>query len=33
MQKPVRSLFELVRMHRVFDIAASVEDAIGAFRE
>ena len=32
MQKPVRSLFELVRMHRVFDIADNREDAVKAFQ-
>lgn len=31
MQRPVRSLFELVRMHRVFDIAESREAAVQAF--
>ena len=30
MTKPVRALFELVRMHRVFDIFNSKEEAIGA---
>ena len=29
--KPVRALFELVRMHRIFDIFNSREDAILAF--
>lgn len=29
--KPVRSLFELVRMHRVFDIFNTKEEAIKAF--
>lgn len=31
MQKTVRVLFELVRMHRVFDIYESREEAIAAF--
>jgi anti-sigma B factor antagonist len=31
MTKPVRAVFELVRMHRVFDIHATKEDAIRAF--
>jgi anti-sigma B factor antagonist len=31
MSKPVRAVFELVRMHRVFDILATKEDAVGAF--
>ncbi len=30
-QKPVRVLFELVRMHRVFDIHGTEEDAVAAF--
>ncbi len=29
--KPVRSLFELVRMHRVFDIFNTREEAVKAF--
>lgn len=31
MSKPVRTVFELVRMHRVFDILATPEEAVGAF--
>jgi anti-sigma B factor antagonist len=31
MSKPVRAVFELVRMHRVFDILATREDAVRAF--
>jgi anti-sigma B factor antagonist len=31
MQKPVRAVFELVRMHRIFDIYATREDAARAF--
>ena len=31
MSKPVRAVFELVRMHRVFDIFTSREDAIRSF--
>jgi anti-sigma B factor antagonist len=31
MQKPVRAVFELVRMHRIFDIYASREEAVRAF--
>ncbi len=31
MSKQVRSVFELVRMHRVFDIVATKEDAVRAF--
>jgi anti-sigma B factor antagonist len=31
MSKQVRAVFELVRMHRVFDILATKEDAIRAF--
>ena len=31
MSKPVRGVFELVRMHRVFDILATREDAVRAF--
>lgn len=31
MSKPVRSLFELMRMHRVFSIFESVEDAVASF--
>ena len=32
MSKPVRTAFELVRMHRVFDIFGSRDEAINAFR-
>jgi anti-sigma B factor antagonist len=32
LSKQVRAAFELVRMHRVFDIFATREDAVGAFR-
>jgi len=31
MTKPVRALFELVRMHRIFDIFNTSEEAIRAF--
>ena len=31
MSKQVRAVFELVRMHRVFDILGSKEDAVRAF--
>lgn len=31
MSKQVRAVFELVRMHRVFDICATSEDAVRAF--
>ena len=31
MSKQVRAVFELVRMHRVFDIAGTREDAVRAF--
>jgi anti-sigma B factor antagonist len=31
MSKQVRGVFELVRMHRVFDICATSEDAVRAF--
>jgi len=31
MSKPVRGVFELVRMHRVFDILDTSEDAVRAF--
>lgn len=31
MSKPVRAVFELVRMHRVFDIFATPEEAARAF--
>ena len=33
MSKPVRALFELVRMHKIFDIYGTKEDAIRAFEE
>ena len=33
MRKPVRVLFELVRMHRVFDIYDTREDAVKAFNQ
>jgi len=32
MQKPVRAVFELVRMHRIFDIYATREEAVRAFQ-
>jgi anti-sigma B factor antagonist len=31
MSKPVRAVFELVRMHRVFDILATPDEAVRAF--
>ena len=31
MSKHVRAVFELVRMHRIFDIHATKEDAVAAF--
>jgi anti-sigma B factor antagonist len=31
MAKPVRAVFELVRMHRIFDIWATSEEAVRAF--
>jgi anti-sigma B factor antagonist len=31
MTKPVRALFELVRMHRIFDIFNTREEALGGF--
>jgi anti-sigma B factor antagonist len=31
MSAPVRGVFELVRMHRVFDILATTDDAVHAF--
>jgi anti-sigma B factor antagonist len=31
MTKPVRALFELVRMHKIFDICATRDDAIRSF--
>ncbi|MFN0085238.1 MAG: STAS domain-containing protein [Blastocatellia bacterium] len=33
MQKPVRALFELVRMHRIFDIYNTRDEALAAFRQ
>ncbi len=33
MLNPVRALFELVRMHRVFDLYNTREEAVLAFRE
>jgi len=33
MSKPVRALFELVRMHKIFDIYGTKEEAIRAFDE
>lgn len=32
MSKPVRALFELVRMHRIFDIYDTKEEAVNAFQ-
>ena len=32
LSKPVRAAFELVRMHRIFDILATREDAVRAFQ-
>jgi len=32
MSKQVQALFELVRMHRIFDIYNSKEDAVRAFQ-
>lgn len=32
MSKQVRALFELVRMHRIFDIYGTREEAVSAFR-
>jgi anti-sigma B factor antagonist len=32
MSKQVRAIFELVRMHRVFDIAGTREEAVRSFR-
>jgi anti-sigma B factor antagonist len=32
MTKPVRALFELVRMHKIFDIYVSKDDALRAIR-
>jgi anti-sigma B factor antagonist len=31
MSKPVRAVFELVRMHRIFDICSTKEEAVHAF--
>ena len=31
MSKPVRAVFELVRMHRVFDVLGTKEEAVSAF--
>ncbi len=33
MSKPVRAVFELVRMHRVFDIYGTREEALGSFHQ
>ena len=33
MSKQVRAVFELVRMHRVFDIVSTREEAVGAFQQ
>ena len=33
MTKPVRALFELVRMHRIFDIRGTKDEAIRSFTE
>ena len=33
MSKPVRTLFELVRMHRIFDIYNTKEEAAAAFEQ
>ena len=33
MSKPVRALFELVRMHRIFDIYNTKEEAIAAYKQ
>jgi anti-sigma B factor antagonist len=32
MSRQVRALFELVRMHRIFDIYATKEEAVKAFQ-
>ena len=32
MTKPVRALFELVRMHKIFDIYVTKDEALRAFR-
>ncbi|HSF29292.1 MAG TPA: STAS domain-containing protein [Candidatus Tectomicrobia bacterium] len=33
MSKPVRTVFELVRLHRIFDILGTREEAVGAFAQ
>jgi len=33
MTQPVRALFELVRMHKIFDICVTRDEAIGSFTE
>jgi anti-sigma B factor antagonist len=33
MSKPVRALFELVRMHRIFDICITKDEAVRSFTE
>ncbi len=33
MTKPVRALFELVRMHKIFDICGTKDEAIRSFTE
>jgi anti-sigma B factor antagonist len=33
MTPPVRALFELVRMHRIFDTYATFEEAVASFRQ
>jgi anti-sigma B factor antagonist len=33
MTRPVRALFELVRMHKIFDICGTRDDAIRSFAE
>jgi anti-sigma B factor antagonist len=33
MTKPVRALFELVRMHKIFDICGTKDEAIRSFAE
>jgi len=33
MSKPVGAVFELVRMHRIFDICGSKDDALRAFKQ
>lgn len=32
LSQQIRSVFELVRMHRIFDIHASADEAVNAFR-